>query len=469
MPKANKIWEAFPGAQERFLSCPVWEVLLHGNRGGGKSQPLHCKILTPKGWHTMRSIKLGSRICNPDGTTSTVIGIFPQGMIPTYKVTFADGGCTYCSDDHLWFAKIANRIKGVQKHKYTPLGFKKGKIFTTKQLRELMILYPNKKPIIPVPKEIKFTHQDTFKYRIDPYLLGLLLGDGGFSVDYRIGFTSIDSELIDYVKQFGFEKLDCETISYRAKTDSEIYKNIQKAGLLGLKSHEKFVPKRYLFGTKEERLALLQGLMDTDGYVAEGGTSGSFTSVSRQLIQDVRFLAHSLGGRVSVNSGIGSYKDKNGKLIECRKFWNIRIVVPNTGDLFRLKRKNIRGEGKTYQHNYIGRKIVSISLSKIEPCQCIKVDNPNGLYITDDFIVTHNTDVLLMDFLQGVGVGYGIDYRGLLLREATTELGDVISKSKKWIPRIFPTAKFNNQKKIWTFDDGETLWLNYARVEDDYE
>lgn len=79
------------------------------------------------------------------------------------------------------------------------------------------------------------------------------------------------------------------------------------------------------------------------------------------------------------------------------------------------------------------------------------------------------TDVLIMDFLQEVGVGHGIDYKGLLLREATTELGDVITKTKKWIPRIFPSAKFNNQKKIWTFEDGETLWLNYARVPDDYE
>jgi hypothetical protein len=79
------------------------------------------------------------------------------------------------------------------------------------------------------------------------------------------------------------------------------------------------------------------------------------------------------------------------------------------------------------------------------------------------------TDVLLMDFLQGVDRGYGADYKGLLLREATTELGDVISKTKKWIPRIFPLAKYNGSKKIWAFPEGETLWLNYARVEDDYE
>jgi hypothetical protein len=79
------------------------------------------------------------------------------------------------------------------------------------------------------------------------------------------------------------------------------------------------------------------------------------------------------------------------------------------------------------------------------------------------------TDVLLMDYLQGVGQGYGSDYKGLILREATTELGDLITKSKKWIPQIFPNATFNNQRKIWTFADEETLWMNYARVEDDYE
>lgn len=79
------------------------------------------------------------------------------------------------------------------------------------------------------------------------------------------------------------------------------------------------------------------------------------------------------------------------------------------------------------------------------------------------------TDVLIMDFLQNVGKGYGEDYKGLILREATTELGDVISKTRKWIPRIFPLAKYNGSKKIWTFPEGETLWLNYARVDADYE
>lgn len=78
------------------------------------------------------------------------------------------------------------------------------------------------------------------------------------------------------------------------------------------------------------------------------------------------------------------------------------------------------------------------------------------------------TDCLIMDYLQEVGKGHGADYRGVILREATTELGDVIAKTKKWIPQIFPLAKFNGTLKTWTFPDGEVLWLTYARTEDDY-
>jgi len=252
----NVVWEPFPGAQQRFLTCPAWECLLWGNRGGGKSQPLHSKILTPRGWITMGDVQVGHRICNPDGTTSAVIGVFPQGNLLTYKVKMTDGGITYCSEDHLW--KI---------YEYLPKGF--------------------------------------------------------------ISSIASTSELIQ----------------------------MQKA--------------------------------------------------------------------------------------------NLPIFIES------LK-------------NNAFRTLESITPYKIEPCQCIKVDNPNSLYITDDFIVTHNTDVLLMDYLQNVGKGLGVDYKGLLLREATTELGDVITKSKKWIYQIFPGAKFNSQKKMWEFPGGEVLWFNYARVEDDY-
>ena len=78
------------------------------------------------------------------------------------------------------------------------------------------------------------------------------------------------------------------------------------------------------------------------------------------------------------------------------------------------------------------------------------------------------SDVLLMDFASNVGKGYGADYRGLIVREATTELKDIIAKSMKYFPQLFPGAKFNGTTKVWTFPDGEYLWFNYAKMPSDY-
>ena len=80
----------------------------------------------------------------------------------------------------------------------------------------------------------------------------------------------------------------------------------------------------------------------------------------------------------------------------------------------------------------------------------------------EDFIVTHNTDVLIMDYLQHVGQGYGVDWRGVIFREEYTQLTDVIAKSKKWISQIFPGAKYNSSSHKWEFPDGETLYLRYV-------
>jgi hypothetical protein len=78
------------------------------------------------------------------------------------------------------------------------------------------------------------------------------------------------------------------------------------------------------------------------------------------------------------------------------------------------------------------------------------------------------TDVLLMDFLQDVGVGYGADWRGILFREEYTQLTDIINKSKKWISQIFPGAKWNGTDHSWRFPEGETLYLRYMRLPGDY-
>ena len=130
----NAIWTPNPGSQVSFLRCPAHEALLHGNRGGGKAQPLDSMVLTPRGFRRMGDIEVGNKVCNPDGTISTIIGVYPQGKKKVYKVVFHDGSFTRCCGEHLWFGKVAGANKSRDKDKiYSPLNFS-GHIYTTEQL-----------------------------------------------------------------------------------------------------------------------------------------------------------------------------------------------------------------------------------------------------------------------------------------------------------------------------------------------
>jgi len=78
------------------------------------------------------------------------------------------------------------------------------------------------------------------------------------------------------------------------------------------------------------------------------------------------------------------------------------------------------------------------------------------------------TDVLLMDFAQFVGMGYGSDWRGILFREEYPNLEDVIAKSKKWFFQIFPDAEYNESQHVWKFATGERLYFRHAKRPSDY-
>jgi len=467
MKKPTVIWEPFPGSQKKFLTCPAWECLLHGNRGGGKGLLPDEKVLTPRGWTTMKKLKPGSVISNPDGTSQTVIQVFHRDKQQIYRIKTSDGTSIDCDGDHLWYSKIANRTKGKTDRNYTPLDFY-GSVFRTEDLYKLLKIYPHKTPLVPCNDPIFY--QQTWKSEINAYAIGLILGDGCITTrETRI--STIDEETVDYLKSLGARihySNDRSIYSCNFSVNSKISLQIKELGLTGTNSGTKFIPKRLLQGSIEERTALLQGLMDSDGFVGVGGRCG-YGTVSKKLAKDVRQLVLSLGGWATITTKIPAYtykeKKKKGQLA-----YVLYIQFPNKEDLFRLKRKKERAKDNNYMHGRLVRKIVSIKkLKEKKKTICIVVNNPNRLFVTKGFLVTHNTDVLIMDFLQGVGKGYGSDYKGLLLREATTELGDVISKCKKWIPKIFPSAKYNGSKKIWTFEDGETLWLNYAKTLSDYD
>ena len=480
----NAVWTPHPGSQVHFLRCPADEALLHGNRGGGKAQPLDSMVLTPRGFRKMGSLEVGNKVCNPDGTISTIIGVFPQGKKKVYKLIFHDGSTVKCCGEHLWFGKVAGANKSRDKDKiYSPLDFS-GFIYTTEQLVQ-KFNEGCRDFLVPCPEPIKYsgTMRKSRHVRystIDPYLLGLLLGDGCLCRNVMT-LTTTDEEISDYISNFGFYNdvevgedgnkvysadVNVSNENYLLK-ENKLYKEIEFLGLRKTKSDVKFIPKQFLYGAYAERVSVLQGLMDTDGEAKEG--KASFSSTSWQLIQDVRTLIWSLGGWSTITGGgRARYKLEDGSYKECKPVWGLYIRMPAGFELFRLTRKqSVYSEGE-YMHGRLVRKVEAIVECGEEEVQCIKVNNPNGLYITDDFIVTHNTDCLLMDFLQHVGVGYGMEWRGILFREEYTQLTDVINKSKKWISQIFPGAKYNGSEHKWAFPDGETLYLRYMRVPSNY-
>lgn len=371
--------------------------------GVGKAQPLSSKILTPNGWVNMGEIKIGSEVIGSDGNPQKVLGVYPQGVREIYKVSFNDGTSTLCDNEHLWAVNSRNNrtnnttitVDGKRKHIKVP-NFEYN-LLTLNEIRKNYKVKSGLNYRIPVFGGVEFNDK---QLPVDPYLLGVLIGDGSLS-DGGVRFTSVDKELINDISNIvtsNYERLSLkqvsDTITYsitgKAGRKNELFQQIKEWGL-NVTSEHKFIPQDYKTTSVEQRISILQGLMDTDGYASKIGRL-QFTTTSKQLSEDLRELVLSLGGFCRVKEKIPKYKYlnevKNGKLsfILTISFSDSEIKP------FRLSRKQ---ERVIYRDKYKNNKYISsISYSHDEEAQCIYVENDDHLYVTDDYILTHNTTAL---------------------------------------------------------------------------
>jgi hypothetical protein len=372
-----------------FLSIGWWDSPgQFWSMGLGRSQPLNAKILTPDGWTTMGELTIGSKVIGSDGKSHFVTGTYPQGERDVYRVHFSDGSFTECCKEHLW--TVETRTKIDQKPGWRTRTLELQEIWSDLKSKSG---HRQKKYRIPIISPVEFDRQDQ---PLDPYLVGLLLGDGGMTTETP-KFTTADPELIDRVNEvlpentkitkipkleydYKFTSLDgkCNVIR-RATRDLGINCN----------SRYKFIPDVYKFGSIDQRKDVLAGLMDTDGSALGNGTCQFYTT-SERLRDDVKFLVQSLGGSVTVSTkrrkegwektwtGIGKPPDRQ-----------FTLTIGITFNPFRLKRKVEKHVPRTkYQPS---RFIKSVELVEKKECQCIMVDSPDHLYATDDCILTHNT------------------------------------------------------------------------------
>ena len=346
-----------------------------GSSGFGKVQPYDSKIVTPNGYVEMRDIKVGSLVIGADGKAHKVTAVFPHENWDFYKVTFSDGVSTECGKEHLWNVNTywqRTSLKHIPGKSYkTSSGhykkfLKPDHSYKTMSLEEIMErgLYRGTKKAhnfkVPMPKPVEFNE---IPVAIDPYTLGCMIGDGSFSN----GILTVCHEDIN------------ETIN-----------NLSKYYDLSLASGNKYIHHDYLYNSLENRIALFNGLMDTGGTCSKKGYC-SYSTKSKQLAEDVKQLVLSLGGFARVNPKQRGYKNKKtGLYVDCGIHYEVYICLYDKSiPIFRLKRKQDRV--KYHEEHYAGRFIESVEYSRKADGQCIMVDSDDHLYLTDDFIVTHNT------------------------------------------------------------------------------
>lgn len=352
--------------------------------GKGRSQPLDALILTPSGWVPMGEIKVGDDVVSVDGNPTKVTGIFPQGEIEIYEIEFSDGAKTRCSGDHLWSTLTRN-----QRHsrKYNPSSkFSDYKVRTTADLANRI----DQRHSIPLVAPINF---EVKSVEIDPWLLGVLLGDASIC-ERSVDLVAVEQEIIDGVLDsipdglvlkprgdrgihFGIVKPN-RSWKGKSRHSNPLVSALRRLGVTGKGAAEKFIPDDYIFNTVDIRLAVLQGLMDTDGTATKGGTS-QFSSASKKLADAVCFIARSLGG--TATQSIKKTKRRPAHMVSIR--------LPNGMNPFRLSRKK---ERVTKWSKYPPVRLIrSIRSAGRALAQCISVAHESRLYVTDDCIVTHNT------------------------------------------------------------------------------
>ncbi|MFR9497329.1 MAG: phage terminase large subunit, partial [Rikenellaceae bacterium] len=343
---------------------------------GGKALSLNDLVLTPSGFVRMGDIELGMKVNRPYGGTATVIGVHPQGKKQLYKVTTSDGITVKCCDEHLWDVEIG----------------KEHRVITTTEIRQL--LKSKHRIAIPICEMQEFGEKYTGM--IHPYIIGALLGDGGMT--QRITYTTSDEFVVNKIRQLlpGDAKIEpMPSAKYGYSVTNRLHKDfgkpyspmldeIRRLGM-NCRSDKKRVPKEVMYADMETRIQCVQGMMDSDGYVDSRGHC-SFSVCNKELAEDFMFMIRSLGAKARLTSRIKScvYKGE-------RKYatsWNVTFNSGCNNHLFvTLPRQLERIKYTHIQPRYI----ISIEEVGTEEAQCITLDSSDGLFITNDFLVTHNS------------------------------------------------------------------------------
>jgi len=494
--------------QKVFLRSYSLEALFGGAAGGGKACDIsHTKIPTPNGFKLLRDIHAGDEILGLDGKPYPVIYESPIQCVEGYKFTFDDGSEVITNDEHLWLTYDARELEaltrrtpefrekrrasresrslvgaGVTKghtvehreflsesrtewNKANPtpvMDAPQGTVRNTAQIvATLTVRGGRANHAIPVCKPLQLPHRDLL---IDPYVLGAWLGDGSSANG------SISGEDMEIFAEC--EKSYSIRNDYLVKPhpDRPLSKQFHVMSFEGLRKdlkrlhleENKHIPHDYLWASQEQRLTLLQGLMDTDGNCLTNGTV-EFVNTNQSLTEGVAHLARSLGHKVTIREGRAKL---NGK--DYGPTWKVKFRAKI--QVFRLPRKAERLEPllDTERRTTNFRYIVSAERVEAVDMKCLSVGSPDHLFlVSEDFIPTHNSSALLMSAMQYIDVP---GYSAIIFRRTYADLalpGAIMDRFINWMGK-YDDVRWNGNNYTAVFPSGARLSFGYLNNQQDY-
>jgi len=344
-------------------------------------------VPTPSGWRRHGDLKIGDQVFDESGRPCNVVNVIPWSNRPLMRVTFEDGTSIDADERHEWVV----HSRESRKRTYKP-----AQTLETRQLAQALTVPNGSNPdgsprrvanwTVDLPGAIELPTADL---PLDPYLLGVWLGDGN---SRGAAMTTADAEIQGAFERAGFDTQRKESkgaawafgITSRGRGEQNRFSQILRS--LGVHSN-KHVPREYLWASADQRLALLQGLMDTDGTCSEKGIA-CFTNTNEQIARSVQFLARSLGIKARISEGRAKL---NGR--DCGPVWDVIWCSPHR--VFRLARKacRLRTAWKHKANAHKRMAIVSVEpLAERVSAQCITVDSPSHLYLAGEAMLpTHNS------------------------------------------------------------------------------
>lgn len=418
-------------------------TLLGDEMGLGKDQPLDAKILTPLGWTTMGEVKVGDLVIGSDGHAYPVEGTYPQGPREIYRIIFQDGSSTRCGREHLWEVNTPLRKSRAQPPR----------ILSTLDILKEGLHNKNKNH----RHFIRLAHPTNFatgtELPLHPYLVGYLLGNGGLSQG-TVRVTIPDPETVERLSsllpndyqlnhQAAYDYLVVH--SRRTSAPNQVRLALANLGLMGHLSPEKFIPPSYLWTTTTNREQLLQGLIDADGHVRPKDGNIEYSSSSPHLAKDVQQLVWSLGGTAKI-------RPKKTKRLPS---YRMSIILPNEIAPCQLTRKKIHRRPRTKYPPY--RAIAKIEEAGLVETKCISVRSPDHLYITDDFILTHNT-------VEALGVINRIRPRRVLVVCPATLCRNWQAEAEKWLVDSYQIVVPSPDHEIVDASENLLVITNYEKL-----